>query len=68
MQATTGNVIVDKSFLFAVEIVIFCETIEQMRFASKVPKDFNSCGTLLAPQQIFLTIIVFPCASIKCLK
>ena len=31
MQATTGNVIVDKSFLFAVEIVRFCETLEQMR-------------------------------------
>jgi hypothetical protein len=45
MQATTGNVIVDKSFLFAVEIVIFCETIEQMRFASKVPQDLKSCGT-----------------------
>jgi four helix bundle protein len=31
MQATTGNLIVDKSFLFAVEIVRFCETLEQMR-------------------------------------
>ncbi len=31
MQATTGNVIVDKSFLFAVEIVKFCERLEQMR-------------------------------------
>ena len=65
MQATTGNVIVDKSFLFLVEIVKFCETLERMRFASKVPKDFNSFGTLLAPQHILLTVTIFPCASIK---
>jgi len=31
MQETTGNVIVDKSFLFAVEIIKFCEILEQMR-------------------------------------
>lgn len=31
MQATTGNVIVDKSFLFAVEIVKFFETLEKKR-------------------------------------
>jgi four helix bundle protein len=30
MQATTGYVIVDKSFLFAVEIVKFCKSLEQM--------------------------------------
>jgi len=31
MQERTGNVIVDKSFLFAVEIIKFCETLEQIR-------------------------------------
>jgi four helix bundle protein len=31
MQETTGNVIVDKSFLFAVEIVKFCEILEEKR-------------------------------------